>query len=62
MNFTELALYKCCYYYYYYYYYYYKRNALALLDVATTLHQESQPWTMAKGPLLLLLLLLLLLG
>ena len=32
-------------------YYYYYRNALALVDVVPTLHQESEPWPMAKGPL-----------
>ena len=31
--------------------YYYYRNALALVDVVPTLHQESEPGPMAKGPL-----------
>ena len=31
--------------------YYYYRNALVLEDVVPTLHQESEPWLMAKGPL-----------
>ena len=31
--------------------YYYYRNALALVGVVPTLHQESEPWLMAKGPL-----------
>jgi len=30
---------------------YYYRNALLLVDVVPTLHQESEPWPMAKGPL-----------
>ena len=31
--------------------YYYYRNALALVVVVPTLHQESEPWPTAKGPL-----------
>ena len=56
---AQLLVFLDYYYHYYYCYYYYNHhhhhdhhvNELAMVDVIQTLHQRSEPYPMAKGPL-----------